>query len=194
MRKIFGLGLSMAIMAFASGAAYTAEPAKESTETSPATAHDSALQDPTHEVTVKCVNPHACCKESEKVIETLQTMVKALNNGDWKTYESFLDDHCTTFDENSKKLIAGKDNVVADMRTKVEKYAKEGHPFVHVTIDHPYAKVIPPANDTAVVTLVAIREYGGKHPFKEECRVTDIFTKHGDVWKKSHFRGTWKRV
>lgn len=143
------------------------------------------------DVSVSCIDPHTCCKESEKVLETLQTMVKALNNGDWKTYENYLDDHCTTFDENSKKLIAGKENVLADMRAKVDKYAQNGTPFVSVTIDHPYAKVM---GETAVVTLVAIRQYGGKHPFKEECKVTDVFVKHGETWKKCHFRGAWKRV
>ncbi len=153
--------------------------------------HDRELAAASKEVTVKCVQPHACCEESKKVIETLQTMVKALNNHDWTTYETYLDEHCSTFDENTKKLIAGKENVLAEMRAKIAKYQSEGHPFVHVTIDHPYAKVI---GDTAVVTLKAIREYGGKHPFKEECKVTDIFVKHGDTWKKCHFRGAWKRV
>ena len=194
MRKLIGPGITAAILALCSYSAYCAEPAGEAKE--PAN-HETALQDPNHEaheVTVKCIEPHAPCAESQKVIETLQTMVKAINNGDWKTYESYLDEHCSTFDENSKKLISGKENVMNDMKEKIAKYAKEGHPFVHVIIDHPYAKVIPPANDTAIVSLVAIREYGGKHPFREECKITDIFTKHDGVWKKSHFRGAWKKV
>lgn len=148
---------------------------------------------PANEVKVDCVDPHACCEESAKVIGVLQQLVKSINNGDWKAYEELLDDHCSTFDENSHKLIAGKEAVVADMKKKVEQYGHEGHPFVSVTIDQPYAKVMPPG-DTAVVNFYAIRQYGGKHPFKEECHATDIFVKRGDTWKKCHFRGAWKRA
>lgn len=182
MRNLLGLGttLCMALVAYSAPAAVSADtlPAESASP-----AHD--------EVSVTCVDPHACCKESEKVLETLQKMVKAINNGDWKTYEEYLDDHCTTFDESSHKLIAGKENVVASMKLKVDEYAKSGNPFISVTIDQPYAQV---TGDTAVVTLLAIRQYGGKHPFKEECKVTDVFVKQGDIWKKCHFRGAWKRV
>lgn len=182
MRNILGLGITViaALGIYTQSPAYAVDPATP----------DAA--DPLNsEVKVECVDPHACCAESAKVIETLEKLVHAINNGDWKTYESMLDEHCSTFDENSKKLIAGKDNVVADMKSKVDKYAHEGHPFVSVTIDQPYAKV---TGDTAVVNFVAIRHYGGKHPFKEECKATDIFIKEGDSWKKCHFRGAWKKA
>ncbi len=194
MRRLlnFGLGSTLVLAALCSPLTLAAEPSAESNSIPSKSQEETSLGAATPEVVVDCIEPHLCCAESGKVLETLQTMVKAINNHDWKTYENYLDDHCTTFDENTKKLIAGKENVVADMRDKVEKYAKAGAPFLHVTIDHPYAKVI--SADTAIVNLVAIREYGGKHPFKEECKVTDIFVKHGDTWKKCHFRGTWKRV
>lgn len=184
MRNKSGLVSSLLLLGFCcQPIAFSAEPS------SPA-AGDLDISD---EVKVKCVDPHACCAESAKVIDVLQELVKSINNGDWKTYESLLDEHCSTFDENSHKLIAGKENVVTDMRKRVELYAHQGHPFVSVTIDQPYAKVMPPG-DTAVVNFKAIRTYGGKHPFKEECHATDIFVKHGDTWKKCHFRGAWKRV
>lgn len=143
-----------------------------------------------NEVSVSCIDPHACCEEAKKVLETLETMVRAINNGDWKTYETYVDEHCTTFDENSHKLIAGKENVLAELRAKMERYAQNGTPFVSVTIDHPYAKV---TGDTAVVTLVAHRQYGGKHPFQESSKITDVFVKRDGTWKKCHYRGAWKR-
>lgn len=184
MRKILGLATTAAVVL-----GIQSQPACLSAETASEAKEANDLTNP--ECKIDCVDPHAACPESSKVIEVLQQLVKAINNGDWKTYEEMLDDHCSTFDENSKKLIAGKENVMNDMKQKAEKYAQHGSPFLSVTIDHPYAKV---TGDTAVVTFLAIRQYGGKHPFKEECRAVDIFVKHGDNWKKCHFRGAWKRV
>ena len=191
MRRLIdlGIGSTLVVAALCMPLAMAAESSADS-KNSPSKSDETSVT--AAEVPVECIDPHACCAESAKVLETLQTMVKALNNQDWKTYESYLDEHCSTFDESTKKLITGRDNVVADMKAHVEKYTHDGAPFLHVTIDHPYAKVIN--NDTAIVSLVAIRQYGGKHPFKEECKITDIFTKQGEVWKKSHFRGAWKRV
>lgn len=141
---------------------------------------------------VHCIDPHACCKESEKVLDTLQTLVKAYIHGDVKTIEQLLDDNCTTIDDNTGKLVSGKANVVADLKKKFEKYAPNGEtPLLKFTIDHPYARV---NGDTAVVNFVAYREIGGKHPLKEKSEVTDVFVKHEGVWKKLHYRGAWKKV
>jgi ketosteroid isomerase-like protein len=141
---------------------------------------------------IHCVDPHACCAESEKVLETLQTLTKAYIHGDVKTIETHLDEHCTTFDENTGKLVTGKANVVADLKRKFEKYAPTGEtPLLTFTIDHPYAKV---TGDTAVVTFVAYREIGGRNPIKQKSSVTDIFVKHDGIWKKVHYRGAWKKV
>lgn len=141
---------------------------------------------------VSCVDPHACCAESEKVLETLQTLVTAYIHGDVATIEKHLDDNCTTFEESTGKLMSGKANVVADLKRKFEKFAPGGEtPLLTFTIDQPYAKV---NGDTAVVTFVAYREIGGKHPIKEKSHVTDIFVKHDGVWKKLHYRGSWKKT
>ncbi|MBX9685868.1 MAG: nuclear transport factor 2 family protein [Candidatus Obscuribacterales bacterium] len=183
MRKTLGLGATLfAALSISCIPAFCAD-----SQSPPETANPANSA----ECKVTTVGGHACCAESEKVIEILQKLVKAINNGDWDTYMQYMDDHCSTFDENSKKLISGKENVVADMKAKIDKYVHDGHPFISVTIDNPYAKV---NGDTAVVTFVAIREYGGKHPFKEECHVTDVFTKESGTWKKLHFRGSWKRA
>ena len=145
----------------------------------------------TEECKVFCVNPHSTCADGEKVLQVMETLVKALNVHDWKTYSDNLDDNCFTFDENKHKPIFGKENVVADIKKRAEKYAGEGAPFLSVTIDQPYVKV---SGDSAVVTFLAIRQFGGKHPFKEQAQATDVFVKKGDTWKKCHFRGAWKRV
>lgn len=150
-------------------------------------------KNPPSECKVTCVDPHPACKESEKVIEVMQTLVKALNNRDWKTYMENLDDHCFIFDEATHQMISGKENVVAGMKSQSEKYAHEGIPFISVTIDQPYAKVSPDGL-SACITFVAVRQFGGEHPFKEESHGTDVFVKRNGAWKKCHFRGTWKRV
>jgi hypothetical protein len=148
------------------------------------------------ECKVTCVDPHTPCKESEKVLEVLQTLVKALNNRDWKIYGDNLDDNCSTFDETKHKLITGKENVVNDIRQRAEKFAREGTPFLSVVIDQPYVHVCEDKDkDKAVVTFVVIRQFGGKHPYKEEANATDVFVKTGGAWKRAHFRSTsWKRV
>lgn len=141
---------------------------------------------------ISCVDPHACCIESQKVLDVLEKLVKSYSSGDLKTYEAYLDDQCTTFDESSHKLISGKANVLEDLKTKFARYSPEGPtPLLSFTIDHPYAKV---SGDTAVVTFVAYREIGGKHPYKEKSNITDVFIKHGNDWKKLHYRGAWKKT
>jgi ketosteroid isomerase-like protein len=141
---------------------------------------------------VECVDPTACCKEAEKVLEVLQLLVKAYATGDLKTYETYLDDHCTTFDENTKRVLHGKQAVLTELKTIFAEHAADGiKPLKTFTIDQPYAKV---HGDTCVVTFVATKELGGEHPIKQKAHVTDIFIKRGDTWKKLHWRGRWTKV
>jgi hypothetical protein len=157
----------------------------------PAWGIDEAKSD-CSQVKVHCVKPHAACSESEKVIETLQLLVKAYIAGDLKTYEEYLDDNCTTFQEDSKKLLSGKANVLADLKDSFEQNKPDGErPLLSFTIDQPYAKV---TGDTAVVTFIAYRSVGGVHPFKEKSHVTDIFVKKDGKWKKLHYRGRWQKT
>ena len=144
------------------------------------------------ECKIDCVEPTAACSESARVIETLKVMTSALTKGDITTYEEYLDEGCTTFDERTKKLVAGREAVIADLKQKFVRYSPTGEtPLISYTIDHPYAKV---TGDTAVVTFVAVRETGGAHPSKEQANVTDVFVKRGDKWKKLHYRALWKKV
>ncbi|HEY9784306.1 MAG TPA: nuclear transport factor 2 family protein [Candidatus Obscuribacterales bacterium] len=141
---------------------------------------------------ISCIEPHAACTESEKVIETLKEITAALNDGDLETVSSYLDDGCTTFDKGTKKLIVGKQAVLDDLKRRIAAHnATSQEPLKAYTIDHPYAKV---NGDVCVVTFVAHKEYGGKHPMKMESRCTDIFVRRGEKWKKLHYRSDWKRA
>lgn len=141
---------------------------------------------------VRCIEPYAACAESEKVIETLNLMLKLIVKGDLDSYQDYLADGCTTFDEGTKKLIAGREAVIADLKRKIEEWAPTGEsPLLSYTIDRPYAKV---TGNTAVVTFKAVKEFGGKHPVKMEAQVTDVFIKEGEKWKKLHFRARWKKI
>ena len=102
-----------------------------------------------------------------------------------------MDDDCTTFDEASKTLIVGKKAVLDDLKQKIHGWEVSDSPLISYTMDHPYAKV---NGDMAVVSFVAIKAFGGKHPqeFKSHC--TDIFKKENGKWKKLHYRSNWKEV
>lgn len=193
MRRRYTNRIMLALIALSTSASQIAVAADTTTSTqAPSKEESSSSLKPNEPCKISCVNPHTCCAESEKVLEVLQTLVKAYSSGDLKTYEEYLDEHCTTFCENTHKFISGKANVLNDMKTKFEKYAPGGPtPLVSFTIDQPYAKV---TGDTAVVTFIAFREIGGKHPYKEKSSVTDVFVKHNGTWKKLHYRGAWKKV
>ncbi len=140
----------------------------------------------------KCIEPHAACAESAKVIDTLQELANAVNKHDLTAIAEYLDDSVTTFDEGSKKLVVGKEAVLADLKTKLDRFALTGdNPLLSYTIVHPYAQV---SGNTAVVTFTALREFGGTNPHKEKCNATDVFVKVGDKWKKLHYRGRWKKL
>lgn len=163
---------------------------QSSTTTSPANTHISSAA--AHSCTVDCVEPHANCAESQKVIDTLKLLVHAYSHGDLKTYEEYLDNSCTTFDEGTKKLVVGKQACLEELKAKFARYSPTGEtPLISITIEQPYAKV---TGNTAVVTFRAVREVGGKHPIKEIAEATDVFVKDGDKWKKLHFRGRWKKA
>ncbi|HEY9730650.1 MAG TPA: nuclear transport factor 2 family protein [Drouetiella sp.] len=142
-------------------------------------------------VKISCVNPHAACAESEKVLDTLKVLFRAYSKGDLETAGKYMDDDCTTFDESSKSLIVGRKAVLEDMRTKIHGWEVSDSPLISYTMEHPYAKV---DGDMAVVSFVAFKEFGGKHPQKFKSHCTDIFKKEDGKWKKLHYRSNWKEV
>lgn len=167
---------------------HTTDPAHEHSVDSKGGRHISSAT----ECKIDVLDPHVACAESQKVLDVLHKLVKAYSSGDLKTYEEYLDDHCTTFDEDTKKLVSGKANVMNDIKERIHQFAQDGPtPLRKFTIDMPFARV---TGDTAVVTFFAYREVGGAHPVRQKCHVTDIFVKRGDTWKKLHYTGTWKKA
>lgn len=141
---------------------------------------------------VKCTDPHAACKESQKVIDTLNDLVKAMNEGDFSTVGEYMDENVTTFDEDSKKLLCGREAVLAEMKKRYEKaVAQAGGGTVSYHIEQPYAQV---SGDRATVTFLLRKTISGKTPICLESHSTDVFVKHEGKWKKLHYRGSWKKV
>lgn len=139
---------------------------------------------------VACMNPHASCPESEKVIETLKHMSHLYSEGKFDELSNYMDDSCTTFDEKNNKLIVGKDAIISDIKARWTAKHTASSPIVSYTINHPYAQV---TGDQAVVTFEAVKTVGGAHPETHVARCTDIFVKKDGVWKKSHYRNCFKK-
>jgi ketosteroid isomerase-like protein len=142
-------------------------------------------------VKISCINPNAACTESEQVLDTLKVLFKAYSKGDLTTAAQYMDDDCTTVDDASHELIVGKTAVLADLKNRIHGWEVSDSPLIAYTMEHPYAKV---DGDMAVVSFVAIKEFGGKHPQKFKSHCTDIFKKENGVWKKLHYRSNWKEV
>lgn len=151
-----------------------------------------AYADDAEKPKVSCVEPHAGCSESAKIIEDLKEIVHALNTGDVDKAAEYYDEQCTSIDRKTHKLISGKQAVIADLKKRLEDHNPNSQePLKSITIDHPYAFV---HGDTATVNFVAYKEFGGEHPYKMESHCTDIFVKRGEKWKKLHYVSNWKRV
>lgn len=142
-------------------------------------------------VKISCTNPHAACVESEKVLDTLKILFSAYSKGDFETAGKYMDEDCTTFDEATKTLIVGRKAVLADLKQKIHGWEISDSPLTSYTMERPYAKV---DGDMAVVSFLAIKEFGGKHPQKFKSHCTDIFKKEDGRWKKVHYRSNWKEV
>lgn len=141
---------------------------------------------------VSCVEPHAACTESQKVIDTLYEMAKLINHGDFEHFGDYFDENVTTFDDVTKELIVGKKAVLARIKERYEQSVKaaEGH-VVSYAIMQPYAKV---TGDRATVTCLLRKVLGGKHPVIYESHDTKVFIKEGERWKEFHSAGVWKKV
>ncbi len=110
----------------------------------------SAAEEAKDACNVTCVDPHAACSESQKVIDTLHEMAKLINKGDFDHFSEYFDENVTTFDDINKQLLVGKKQVIDRIRERYEQSVKaaEGH-AVSYTICQPYAKV---QGNTATVT------------------------------------------
>jgi hypothetical protein len=140
---------------------------------------------------VTCHDPHPACSESARVIDTLNKLTQLINDGKFDAMGEYFDDGVTTFNEDTKKLIIGKDAVIADIKQRYEHQHKTDGHLLSYTIDSPYAEV---TGNRAVVTFVAKKVLAGAHPVDMESHSTEVFVRDGDKWKTLHYRGAWKKV
>ncbi len=146
------------------------------------------------ETQVHCIEPHAACSESQKVIDTLHEMAKAINKGDFEHFSEYFDENVTTFDDITKKLLVGKKAVIARIKERYEDSVRDAENHaVSYTIYQPYAKVHD-GGKTASVTCVLRKVVGGKHPVVFESHDTKVFVKEGEQWKELHSQGQWKKI
>jgi ketosteroid isomerase-like protein len=151
----------------------------------------STIESSTH-TKIKCMDPHACCEESAKIIDIVQQMYKAYSERDLEALGKYLDPNCTTFDQGTKKLIVGREAILTEIKNWLNKNAAdEKSPLLSYTIEHPYCEV---NGDNAVVTFTARKEIGGEHPKKFQSRCLDVFKKENGSWLRTHYRSNWKEV
>ena len=139
------------------------------------------------------VEPTEKGTDSEQVIEVVRGITKALADHDYAAMAGYMDENCSCYNEHTKKLVTGREAVIADVRANVE--AEERRlkiPPIGFTIDHPYARV---SGETATVNFVLVKEIAGEHPAKFKSHCTDVLVKRNGQWKKLLFRGDdWKPV
>lgn len=136
--------------------------------------------------------PHAARTEAEDVTDVLQIMGKAYATGDIAGYIKHLDDNCSVYDEETKKMVQGKAAVISALTEKFARNARSGSDqILSYTIDQPYVKV---NGQTAVVTYHVIEEIAGKHKRTLEGSMSDVFNKENGHWMKVHQQAVWKRV
>ena len=185
MRDLISVSLSLATFGLAIFTACTLSGA-------PAFAEGESKADGKKICHVKCNDPHAACSESERVIEALQHITRLISQGDFNDLGQHLDADVTTFDDTSKKLVTGRDAVIANLKAKWERAHKRAqNDVVSYTIDSPYAQV---KGDTATVTFIARKVIGGPNPATYVSHSTDVFKKEGDRWVAIHYIGSWKKV
>ena len=156
-----------------------------------ARAQGEAFEPKSDTCAVTCHDPHPACRESARVIDTLNQLTQLINDVKFDSMSEYFDDGVTTFNEDTKKLIVGKAAVLADIKHRYEQQHKGVGHMISYTIDRPYAEV---NGNRAVVTFVAKKVLSGIHPMDMESHSTEVFVKDGDKWKTLHYRGAWKKV
>ncbi|MDR3612738.1 MAG: nuclear transport factor 2 family protein [Candidatus Obscuribacterales bacterium] len=141
---------------------------------------------------VSCLEP-TVDGDADSILDVLKAITRALADHDFKALASHLDANCTTYDENTRKMVVGRDNIIKDVKESIESEERRLKiPPISYVIDHPYVRV---TGDQAVVTFVLIKEIGGAKPMKFESHTSDVFIKRDGQWKKLHFCGdAWKKV
>jgi hypothetical protein len=142
---------------------------------------------------VNCTNPYNNEGEEKSVIAVLEAITKGLADRNFPEMKRHMDEACTTYNEKTKKLVQGRDNIIEDVQKRIADEEKQANaPIICYTIDRPFAKV---TGDTAIANFYLVKELGGAHPQKYECHCTDVFVKRDGEWRKLHYRGgDWKLV
>lgn len=153
-----------------------------------------SITDPDQKAPIKfaCLHQLTDCPEAEEVVKTMATYSKAYVSQDYKTCAEYMTDGITTFDQRSKRLIVGKEAVLADMKARLDKSLPDSEsPLLSYTLDHPLARV---NGNKAYANCISIKIYGGKNPHTMESHSTYVFVKEEGKWKKSHFTTDWRAV
>jgi len=141
---------------------------------------------------VSTIDPHPACSESGVVIDVVQKFNHSYTHGDLKTCSELIDDNCTTFDDETKKLIVGKQAILDHMKEKWAAHSPGSNsPLDSFIITAPYAEV---KGDSATVIYVAVKKYGGAYPAKFESHINCVYVKKDGHWLMSHYKSSWKRV
>lgn len=146
------------------------------------------LEKDTPQCKIHCVDAHPSCEESAQVIDILKQLFQAYYNGDVDFVSKYIADDCTGFDDDHK-LTVGKAAILDHIRKHIEKNKSDDSPLQSYTISSPYAQI---NGDTAIVTFLALKDYGGVHPHRLVSHSTDIFVKRDGQWIKLHYRNSWK--
>jgi len=189
-KQLIAVSLSLGIC-LCSDRVFADQPSTTSTTVTTTTTTTTSVIAP-GEVKVTTKDAHTSGSESQKVLDIVEKIARAYVAGDWKTVADYTDEGCTTFAEGSNRIVVGKDAVIADMKQKIERnFNLNDSPLIAYTIDQPYAKV---TGDVAVVTFVAMKEYGGKDPRKMVSHTTEVFVKKDDRWMRIHYRSSFQRL
>lgn len=141
------------------------------------------------ECKIHLIEGHSACEESKKVVETMRKIFEAYGKEDLPGIGQYIAEDCTGFGEDHK-LIVGRQAVLDHIKCNMDKHQKDSDsPLTSYTIDRPFAQVV---GDTATVTFVAYKSYGGKHPRNMISHSTDIFVKKDGKWLASHYVNNWK--
>lgn len=138
---------------------------------------------------IHLIEGHAACEESQKVIEVMKKVFEAYGKHDINAISEYITEDCTGINEGHK-LLVGKPAILDHIKKHIEKHSSEAEsPLLSYTIERPFAQV---NGDTATVTFVAYKSYGGKHPHCKVSHSTDIFVKRDGKWLASHYVNNWK--
>lgn len=135
------------------------------------------------------INYGSSSKEAKNIIRTIDQFKNALVKEDYDKLETFLHEDATSFNEHTKRLIKGKDNVLTNLKEIMKGFrANSATPLLDFRVKNPYVNV---KGKEAIATYLATAKFGGSHPCELKSNVTEIFQKQGHSWKRLHYRCHW---